>query len=163
MRRCVWLTRPSEEMSLSVSCSADISIEKIADGTPLAIAAFSAMLTASVVLPMDGRPAITIRSPGWKPVVLRSSSVNPVGTPRISPGDWCSRSSRSMVCGSTSLMATNPDLPRLPRSAISNTRRSASSTSSDAERPWLSVAAAAISPPAATSCRRIERSRMISA
>jgi len=52
---------------------------------------------------------------------------------------------------------------RLPRSAISKTRRSASSTSSCAARPRPSVADAAISAPADTSCRRIERSRMISA
>ncbi len=59
----------------SVSASADISIEKIADGTLRSIAAFSAMLTASVVLPIDGRPAMITRSPGCRPTVIRSSSV----------------------------------------------------------------------------------------
>ena len=50
-----------------VSDSADISMLKIAADFFEPSAAFSAMLTASVVLPMDGRPATMIRSPGCRP------------------------------------------------------------------------------------------------
>ena len=74
VRRCDWSTRPSEEIILNASCSRDISIEKTAEGTPLPIAAFSAMFSASVVLPIEGRPATTIRSPGCSPAVIRSRS-----------------------------------------------------------------------------------------
>ncbi len=147
----------------SVSCSDDISMLKIAAGTPFSIAANSAMFTARVDLPIDGRPAITTRSPGCRPVVLRSSSVNPVGhaahlarvlVQRVEPVD---RLRQDVADRDESRR------PRLPRSAMANTRRSASSTNSCAARPRPSVAEAAISPPAVTSCRRIERSRMISA
>ncbi len=104
---------------------------KIAAGTPFAIAAFSAMFTASVDLPIDGRPAMTMRSPGCRPVVLRSSWVKPVGhAADRRPATGAAVSSRSIVCGRMSRTATKPDRPRLPRSAISKTRRSASSTSS---------------------------------
>ena len=75
VRRWLWLTRPSDEIMRRLSCSADISIEKIAVGTLRSMAAFSAMFTASVVLPIDGRPAMITRSPGCRPVVIRSSSV----------------------------------------------------------------------------------------
>ena len=33
------------------------------------------------VFPVDGRPATMTRSPFWRPVVISSSSVNPVSTP----------------------------------------------------------------------------------
>ena len=46
-----------------VSDSADISMLKMAADFFEPSAAFSAMLTASVVLPMEGRPATMMRSP----------------------------------------------------------------------------------------------------
>ena len=75
VRRWLWSTRPSEEIMRIESCSRDISIENIATGTLPEIAAFSAMLSASVVLPIEGRPATMTRSPGCRPAVMRSRSV----------------------------------------------------------------------------------------
>jgi hypothetical protein len=57
----------------------------------------------------------------------------------------------------------NPALPREPRSAISNTARSASSTISRASRPSGSKAVPTIRLPAEISCRSTERSRTMSA
>jgi hypothetical protein len=48
-------------------------------------AACSAMFSAKLVLPTDGRAARTIRSLFWRPVVSVSRSVKPVRTPLISP------------------------------------------------------------------------------
>ena len=39
------------------------------------------MLATSADLPIDGRAAITIRLPGWKPPVFSSRSLNPDGVP----------------------------------------------------------------------------------
>ena len=76
-------TRASEQRSRSTSCSLDISSEKKA--TPrrgsASVAAYAAMLSASAVLPIEGRAAITTRSAGCRPAVMRSRSVKPVGTP----------------------------------------------------------------------------------
>jgi hypothetical protein len=58
----------------NASCSRDISIENTATGLLKAIAAFSATLSANVVLPIEGRPATMTRSPGCNPAVIRSSS-----------------------------------------------------------------------------------------
>ena len=52
-------------------------------------AACSAMLSAKLVLPTDGRAATTIRSLFWRPVVSVSRSVKPVRTPLISPRWAC--------------------------------------------------------------------------
>ena len=68
-----------------------------------------------------------------------------------------------MVAPSTSRIGTKPEPVRRPCSAISNTRRSASSTSSVAVRPSLSYALAATSPLTRISCRSSERSRTMSA
>ena len=54
---------------------------KIPTGSLDESAICSAMLSAKAVLPMLGRPAITIRSPSCNPEVMWSRSVNPVGTP----------------------------------------------------------------------------------
>ena len=40
-----------------------------------------AMLSAKAVFPIDGRPAMMMKSLGWKPDVIRSSSSNPVASP----------------------------------------------------------------------------------
>ena len=63
------------------NCSAGISMEKIATGIPARKATCSAIFMANVVLPIAGRPATTINSPGCIPFVKWSRSVKPVGTP----------------------------------------------------------------------------------
>ena len=79
--------RPSEEIMRRVSDSADISMLKIAADLFEPSAAFSAMFTASVVLPIEGRPAMMIKSPGCRPEVISSSCLNPVGMPVILPSE----------------------------------------------------------------------------
>src|SRR6266850_1019778 len=61
------------------------------------------------------------------------------------------------------LTKRKPTLPREPRSAISNTTRSASSTISRASRTSGSRALVTIPLPAVMSCRRTDRSRTMSA
>ena len=70
-----------------VSDSADISMLNIAADLFEPSAAFSAMLTASVVLPIEGRPAMMIRSPGCRPEVISSSCRKPVEMPVILPSE----------------------------------------------------------------------------
>ena len=70
-----------------VSDSADISMLKMAADLFEPRAAFSAMLTASVVLPIDGRPATMIRSPGCRPEVISSSCLKPVEMPVSLPSE----------------------------------------------------------------------------
>src|SRR3546814_5456485 len=57
VRRHVALTRPLEEIRRSASWLADISIENTATAFLVLIAAYSAMLSAKVVLPMAARAA----------------------------------------------------------------------------------------------------------
>ena len=71
----------------SVSDSADISMLKIAADLFEPSAAFSAMFTASVLLPIEGRPAMMMRSPGCRPEVISSSFLNPVEIPVIEPSE----------------------------------------------------------------------------
>ena len=69
------------------SCSEDISRLKNKVGTGLLdfdMTAFSAILSARLVLPMDGRAARTIISLGRNPNVSLSRSMNPDATPVIS-------------------------------------------------------------------------------
>jgi hypothetical protein len=162
-RRLLWLIRPSEEIMRSVSASADISMLKMAADFPDPNAAFSAMLTASVVFPMEGRPAMMIRSPGCSPEVISSSTLNPLGIPVILPSEWYISSMRLTTSGRMLLTVRKPTLPRDPRSAISNTARSAPSTISRASRPSGSSALVTISLPAVMSWRSTERSRTMSA
>ena len=51
-----------------------ISREKTATVAPESKAARSAMLMASAVLPMEGRAAMTMRSPRWRPEVILSKA-----------------------------------------------------------------------------------------
>ena len=97
-----------------LSCSADISMLKIAAGTLWPSAAFSAMLIASVVLPIDGRPAMMMSSPRCKPAVILSISTKPVDTPVISLVEWLKKSSRSMVFGRICFNDTKPEPRRWP-------------------------------------------------
>ena len=88
------------------NCAPPISIENTPTGRPVSTATFSAMFSAKAVLPIDGRPATMIRSPGWKPEVFWSRSAKPVGTPVISEGlsRSCSSWMRSTTCVSKGLM-----------------------------------------------------------
>ena len=72
------------------NCSDDISSEKkaIEDFLPLLCsfcAALKAILVASEVLPIEGRPAIIIKSDLCNPPSLSSKSLKPVGTPTTPP------------------------------------------------------------------------------
>jgi len=67
-------------------CGPDISRLKMATGRRISTPTYSAMLRAKAVLPMDGRPATTIMSPGCRPEVILSRSWKPEGTPVISEG-----------------------------------------------------------------------------
>ena len=70
-----------------VSDSADISMLKIAADLFEPRAAFSAMFTANVLLPIEGRPAMMIRSPGCMPEGISSSFLNPVVMPVMLPSE----------------------------------------------------------------------------
>src|SRR5580700_11398233 len=72
------------------------------------------MLTASVVLPIEGRPAMMIRSPGRRPPVFLSKSVKPVASPRNLSGLVCHSSILSIRGGSNALTRTAPDPSRVP-------------------------------------------------
>jgi hypothetical protein len=75
VRILCWSTRAIEPSMRVASWLALISMLKIATGNPLSTATYSAMLSASAVLPIDGRPATTIRSPPCRPEVISSSLV----------------------------------------------------------------------------------------
>ena len=134
VRKRVCGMRPIELNMRNESCSHDISMLKIAAGTLLPSAAFSAMLIASVVFPIDGRPAMMMSSPRCSPDVILSISAKPVDTPVISLVEWLKKSIRSIVFGRMDFNDWKPG-PRRPPSAISNTRCSARSTMSAAVSP----------------------------
>ena len=69
----------------STSCSLLISSEKTPTDFPSRTAAYSAMLSASDVLPTEGRAASTIKSEACSPCVLLSMSVKPVRSPMSCP------------------------------------------------------------------------------
>ena len=106
--------RPIEPSMRNENCSADISMLKIAVGTCAPSAAFSAMLTASVVLPIDGRPATMISSPRCRPDVILSISPKPVEMPVISLVEWLRKSSRSIVLGRICFSCTEAGAAALP-------------------------------------------------
>ncbi len=148
-----------------ISCSAGISIEKISTDpfTFGSRATFSAMLMASVVLPIDGRPATITRSPPRSPPVRRSKSVNPVASPRMASGLLCHSSIFSINTGSMRRTHCAPSVRRAPRSAISNTRCSAWFTRSRAEVPSSLNTEEEMACPALTSERSSDFSRTICA
>ena len=141
-------------------------MEKIATEaftSPLS-AAYSAMFTAKVVLPIEGRPATTTRSPGRSPPVLRSNSSKPVGRPRRPFGLLCHSSIWSMSAGISDCTESAPSrLPPAPCSAMAKTLDSAISTRSRAVSPSLLNTEAAMSAPACSSWRKSERSRTMEA
>src|SRR5580704_6355511 len=95
-------------------------------------AAYSAMFTASVDFPIEGRPATITRSPGRRPPVSLSNSVNPVGRPRSWSGLLCHSSIWSITAGNSERTDTAPSRLRNVPSAISKTFCSAASTSARA-------------------------------
>jgi replicative DNA helicase len=82
-----------ERRDLEIS---DISSEKKAVGTLPSMVALRAMLSPRAVLPILGRPARINRSEDWRPAVILSSFVKPVGTPVIRALFPCRSSSVSI-------------------------------------------------------------------
>ena len=112
------------------SCSFDISRLKKPTVMPSFVPMCCAMFRQKLVLPIDGRAATMTRSPGWRPDVISSSSVKPVGTPVTSPFCFCSCSIVSKLSRTSSPIDTKP--VRIDASAISKICRSAPSRSSSA-------------------------------
>jgi hypothetical protein len=81
VRRRVPSTRASLPSMRWASCSLGISSENTATPLPDFTTALMATLSANEVLPMPGRPAMMIRSPGCMPAVMASTRVKPVGRP----------------------------------------------------------------------------------
>ena len=75
VRNLCWSNLPTEPIIRNASCDEPISIEKTATGSFRFNATCSPMLSASDVLPIDGLPATTTRSPSCRPDVIRSRSV----------------------------------------------------------------------------------------
>ena len=128
VRSRVESTRPSAHINRWVTSSRDISIENTATGNPSRMPTCDAMLSASEVFPMPGRAARMIRLDGWKPAVILSMSLKPLGTPVMSLPCLCSSEIRSNeVCSSSWIELKSPVTRWL---AMSNTTCSALSTAS---------------------------------
>jgi len=127
--------RPSEDIMRMVSDSPGISMLKTATGFMDLIATFSAMFIAKLVLPIEGRPAMTMRSAGCRPEVISSRSLKPVETPVIGSSRSYSSSMRFTALVSRLLIGTKPALSRDFCCAISKTFCSALSSSSGTRRP----------------------------
>ena len=156
-------TRPSELISRIASCSAGISIENTATGLSPLIATCSARFIAKVVLPIDGRPATMMRSEGCSPLVFSSRSAKPVSRPVTVASDSNRCVILSIAPARTWRMSWKPVALLALRSAIANTRVSASSRRSLLVLPSGSKAESAISLATAISERSTDRSRTISA
>ena len=81
MRRRLWSTLPTEHSRRCAISALDISSENSATGFCSVTATCSAMLSARLVLPIDGRAARITRFDFCRPDVSRSSSPKPVGRP----------------------------------------------------------------------------------
>ncbi len=81
VRRLCDSTRASAHIIRCVTSLFDISSVKSATGISCRTARFWAMQSASADFPIDGRAAMMIRLPGWRPEVSLSSSLKPVGMP----------------------------------------------------------------------------------
>ena len=84
--KTLWSKRPTEPSIRMTSCAPPISIENTATGNLFSTATCSAILIEKAVLPMEGRPATMIKSPGWRPDVFLSRSIKPVDMPVTSSG-----------------------------------------------------------------------------
>ncbi len=122
------------------------------------IATCWATLSAKLVLPMPGRPAMMIRLPRFRPCVMRSKSMKPLGTPvSMEPG----RSSSS----SSVLWSTVPRIVKPRWIDSSPSPRIDCSARPSASCAWSppSMQSRMIWPEAWISRRRTERSLTISA
>ena len=81
MRTLCESTRPSAQSSRCTSCSLDISRLSTSTRLWFRTPAYFAMFMAKAVLPMEGRPAMMMKSLDWKPEVISSSLANPVARP----------------------------------------------------------------------------------
>ncbi len=81
-RRSRWeSTRPRLQRIRWATCWRLISIEKKTTGWFSLTAMYSARLSPSAVLPMEGRAATMMSSPACRPLVMSSSSRKPVARP----------------------------------------------------------------------------------
>ena len=82
------------DINLLTTCSEDISILKSKTAWLVCRATFSAILNPRAVLPIEGLPAIIIKSDFWNPKVMSSIFENPVETPTnefpLSADSWIS-------------------------------------------------------------------------
>ena len=92
--RCTRASADSRRMVISLRL---ISSEKTTDVMPCLIDADRAMSMPIVDLPMAGRAARTIIWPGCRPLVSRSRSEKPVGTPIMPSPRWPAASISSTV------------------------------------------------------------------
>ena len=74
----MWLSPDSRRIA---SCSRLISSENTATVVPVVLAALTAMFMEMDVLPMPGREAMRMKSPGPKPRMYSSRSVSPEDRP----------------------------------------------------------------------------------
>ena len=95
-----------------ISCSFDISSEKIATVPLLRIVTYSAIFSARAVLPIEGRAAIRIRSAGCRPAVRLSRSWKPVATPVTLPLVRAASSIFAIASMTIRLTGTKSLLPR---------------------------------------------------
>ena len=92
------------------------------------------MFTASAVLPIEGRPAMTMRSEFWNPAVFSSKSAKPVDTPVM--GLVCPESSsmRALAPSNSGSTRCGP-APCRRSSEMRNTACSARDSKSPLGRP----------------------------
>ncbi|MNT47087.1 hypothetical protein D3C72_1837740 [compost metagenome] len=114
-------------------------------------------------MPIDGRAASTIMSPGCRPEVILSKSLKPVRTPVMSFGFSAISVTRSSSSTTRESMLWKPCFIRVPSSPMLKIFCSASSRILSTGLPCGLKALVAISSAAVTSLRRMERSRTISA
>ncbi len=112
------------------------------------------MLSAKLVFPIDGRPAMMTSSLFWNPEVYASSSSNGDGSPDTPPrSESCSRFANLSLM----ILPIGSNPLRIPLSEISKINRSASSSTSRASSlPWS--ARVEITPEILTSLRKRKRS-----
>ena len=160
VRRLCDSTRASLHIIRCVTSLFDISSVKSATGISWRTARFCAMFSASADFPIEGRAAMMIRLPGWKPEVSLSSSLKPVGQPVTSaPASY-----RCMIRSKLSFSSPSMWLKSLVTRcwARSKTICSARSTRSVVS-PGRSCPSLAISDPARTRPRSVAISRTIRA
>ncbi len=157
-----WLMRPRDDSIRMTMESAGISMENTSTGLWALRAAFSHRFMAKVVLPMEGRPATTTMSAGCRPPVILSSSSKPLVRPVRAFLFLYSSSMRSTAFLSTDLMFCGPS-PFFCCSAISKIADSASSRISRDGLPLGWKDWSAMPWDTWISCRRMLRSRTMSA